>query len=235
MKKKKAGKTPGQRSQQKAPSSISVSPSPGAGWEEEGSPETVLADFSRLTHLVVDTSSFILFQELGLLGPLTSHWQCSITEKVLQELERGPNPPTVKDVSGFTIEPSLTAAPSFTVLSSHIPDNHLDPAKKERARGTPRTSLSVASASTDRELLFLAERSGQALLSEDRKLLRAGEERHIASLDTLLALVILRYLGTISRACYAQAQEYLLNRNRYSAAYLGFIEQLLLWMEKEGR
>jgi len=123
MKKKKAGKPSG-RSHQKAPSSISVSPSPGPGGEEEGSPETVLADFSRLTHLVVDTSSFILFQELGLLGPLTSHWQCSITEKVLQELERGPNPPAAKDVSGFTIEPS------FTVLSAHIPDNHLDPAKK---------------------------------------------------------------------------------------------------------
>ncbi|HOJ99183.1 MAG: hypothetical protein N2509_00240 [Treponemataceae bacterium] len=228
MKKKKAGKPSG-RSHQKAPSSISVSPSPGPGGEEEGSPETVLADFSRLTHLVVDTSSFILFQELGLLGPLTSHWQCSITEKVLQELERGPNPPAAKDVSGFTIEPS------FTVLSAHIPDNHLDPAKKEGGHGTPRTPLSTASASTDRELLLLAERSGQALLSEDRKLLRAGEERKLLSLDTLLALVILRYLGTISRACYVQAQEYLLKRNRYSAAYLGFIEQLLLWMEKEGR
>lgn len=231
MKKKKAGKIQG-RPQKKALSSISVSPSPGAGWEDEGAPETVLADFSRLTHLVVDTSSFILFQELGLLRCLTSRWQCSITEKVLQELERGPNPPTEEDVSGFTIEPSLTVEPPLTVLSSSTQNNRHDPAKIERGPGTP---LSIALASTDRELLFLAERSGQALLSEDRKLLRAGEERHLPSLDTLLALVILRYLGAISRACYAQAQEYLLNRNRYSADYLGFIEQLLLWIEKAGR
>jgi hypothetical protein len=80
--------------------------------------------------------------------------------------------------------------------------------------------------STDRALVESAAKARLPLLSEDKKVLMAAEERGLDCFDVLIALELLSANGTLAPEQYADVRARLLERNTYRGDRLSWAQSV---------